>query len=260
MAVHQCARFNNDPRMPHEKAAKRIVRYLRGTQEKGMILNPEPKKGLECFVDADFAGGFSKYNPEDPTSCLSRTGYIITYANCPIIWSSKLQSTTALSTTEAEYLALSAALRDVIFVLHLLDELGIFGVDLVAAKPVVRCKVFEDNCRALELAKAPKLRPRTKHIAIPYHHFREYVAKGRIILQYVNTKEQVADIATKPLPRDQFRKLRDRLLGWEGNIGTRGSVGGVLSDVPPNPSTNAATKIVELNQSNQDPLVLEKVK
>jgi hypothetical protein len=117
-------------------------------------------------------------------------------------------------TTEAEYIALSTALRDVIYVMQLLEELLSFGIQIPVTTPVVRCKVFEDNVGAIELAKAPKLRPRTKHIAIQYHHFRSHVAKKLISIQHMTTTEQVADIVTKPLPRDQFKYLRQRLLGW----------------------------------------------
>jgi hypothetical protein len=122
MAVHQCARFSGDPRLQHEQAVKRIVRYLKRTKGKGLILRPDTSKGLECHVDADFAGGFSPDYSDDATTCYSRTGYIIWFAGCPLIWSSKLQTTVALSTTEAEYIALSTALRDVIYVMQLLNE------------------------------------------------------------------------------------------------------------------------------------------
>ena len=98
--------------------------------------------------------------------------------------------------------------------MQLLDELISFGIKIPVSTPTVRCKVFEDNVGAIELAKAPKLRPRTKHIAIQYHHFCTHVAKRLITIQHVTTTEQVADIATKPLARDQFKYLRHRLLGW----------------------------------------------
>jgi hypothetical protein len=98
--------------------------------------------------------------------------------------------------------------------MQLLNELISFGITIPMKVPTVRCKVFEDSVGAIELAKCPKLHPRTKHIAINYHHFRSHVAKKLITIQHVTTMEQVADIATKPLPRDQFRYLRQRLLGW----------------------------------------------
>jgi hypothetical protein len=214
MATHQCARFSVDPRLPQEQAVKRIVRYLKSTQDKGLIMHPDRTRGLECHVDADFTGGWSKQYTDDASTCYSRTGYIIWYAGCPLIWASKMQTVIALSTTEAEYVALSAALRDVTFVMQLLDELISFGVNLKSVLPTVKCKVFEDNVGAIELAKAPRMRPRTKHIDIQYHHFREAVQQKKISISHVSTKEQVADIATKPLPRHSFQYLRKQLMGW----------------------------------------------
>jgi len=219
-AVHQCARFVADPRMSHEKAVKRIIRYLKKTRDKGIIMHVDKTKGIECFVDADFAGGYQKDNTTNPRDCLSRTGYIIKYAGCPIVWSSKLQTTITLSTTEAEYMALSIACREVIYLINLTDELREQGVDLIAAKPVITCQVFEDNAGAIELAKFPKLRPRTKHLAIQYHHFRSWTVKGldgeepRIKINYISSELQEADIMTKPLAKHQFELLRKRLCGW----------------------------------------------
>jgi hypothetical protein len=113
-----------------------------------------------------------KGNTKNPRDCLSRTDYVIKYGGCPITWSSKLQSTIALSTTEAEYMALSTAAREVIYLINLTDELRSHGVQLIATKPKIQVRIFEDNAGAIELAKLPKLRPRTKHLAIQYHHFR----------------------------------------------------------------------------------------
>jgi hypothetical protein len=117
VAVHQCARFSADPRLQHEQAIKRIVCYLKRTADKGLILRLDVSRGLECHVDADFAGGFSPEYSDDATTCYSRTGFIIWFAGCPLIWSSKLQTTIALLTIEVEYIALSIALRDVIYVM-----------------------------------------------------------------------------------------------------------------------------------------------
>jgi Reverse transcriptase (RNA-dependent DNA polymerase) len=219
-AVHQCARFCENPKMSHEKAVKRIVRYLKRTRNQGLIMTFDEKKGIECFVDADFAGGFQKDNTKNPRDCLSRTGSVIKYAGCPIVWSSKLQSTIALSTTEAEYMALSIAAREVIYLINLTNELKSHGVDLVASKPRFCITIFEDNAGAIELARLPKLRPRTKHIAIQYHHIRSWTTKGpndeepRIQVQHITTDNQQADIFTKPLPRPQFQALRKLICGW----------------------------------------------
>ena len=72
MAVHQCARFSQHPKLSHEREVKRIVRYLLGAKDKGIIFGPDPNRGLECFVDADFSGGWNKEEPEAPEKVLSR--------------------------------------------------------------------------------------------------------------------------------------------------------------------------------------------
>ena len=77
MATHQCARFNNDPKLSHDRTVKKIVRYLLDTRDKGIIFKPDLSKGLECYVDADFAGGWKDGDHDAPESVLSRTGYVI---------------------------------------------------------------------------------------------------------------------------------------------------------------------------------------
>jgi hypothetical protein len=139
---------------------------------------------------------------------------VITYAGCPIIWASKLQTQIALSTTEAEYLALSQCLRDTIPIMNLLKEFSEQGFEVINPSPRVHCKAFEDNSGALELARLPKLRPRTKHINLVYHHFREHVRQGVIQIFAIGTEDQVADIFTKPLSQNLFLKHRKKLLLW----------------------------------------------
>ena len=84
---------------------------------------PRNDKGLECFVDAYFTGGWSTNESDDPASVYSHTGYIIRYKNFPILWASKLQSEISLSTTEADYIALSQAMREIITMMEHLDQL-----------------------------------------------------------------------------------------------------------------------------------------
>ena len=89
-AVHQCARFCNDPRKSHGEALKRIGRYLITTAEKGMIINPNGNS-FECWVDASHAADWKKENAmDDDATTKLRTGYILNYAGCPILWGSKM--------------------------------------------------------------------------------------------------------------------------------------------------------------------------
>jgi histone deacetylase 1/2 len=85
-AVHSCVRFTHCPKRVHEKALKRIGRYLKGTRERGMIIRPTPDLSLDLYADADFAGLWSSERPDDSTSVKSRTGYLITIGGTPVIW------------------------------------------------------------------------------------------------------------------------------------------------------------------------------
>jgi hypothetical protein len=212
-ATHQCARFCEDPKQSHAKAVVHLAQYLKGTRDQGIIIDPNKLKSLECYADADFSGNWNRTTAADDVSTAkSRTGFVITLADCPIYWASKLQTQIALSTTEAEYIALSQALRDLIPIMQLLRELQDHGLSIISTVPRVHCKAFEDNSGALELARLPKLRPRTKHINIVYHHFRQHVRDGLISIYPIETEDQIADIFTKPLPQNSFLKHRKKLL------------------------------------------------
>ena len=213
-AVHQIAKYSADPRMPHGEAIIYLVRYLMRSRDIGIRFSPNPSKGFECFCDADFAGNWNKDVAEhDPSTAKSRSGWIIFYAGCPIIWASKLQSQVALSTTEAEYIALSMSLRDVLPIMFLLDEMRERNFQVICTAPHVYCKVFEDNSGALELARLPKLRPRTKHINVCYHHFREHVRSRKIKIFPIGTKDQIADTLTKALAQNSFCQHRQAMCG-----------------------------------------------
>ena len=213
MSIHQCTRFNESPKLSHERAIIRICHYLLSDPEKGIIYKPNRLLGLQCYVDADFAGGWLQCDADNPQNLMSRTGYVIMYAGCPILWSSKLQSEIALSTTEAEYIALSQAVREVLPLMKLIRELKhLFSVN--NKDPEFFCEVFEDNRSTIAVAESKKYTPRTKHIALKYHHFRRYVHDGTIKINAIDTKEQIADIFTKPLDFPSFAHLRKKLMGW----------------------------------------------
>jgi hypothetical protein len=132
----------------------------------------------------------------------------------PLTWGSKLQTETALSATEAKYISLSTALREVIPIIDYLGELRTNGFMFNENNNVIMCKAFKDNEGALEMAKSPKFRPRTKHINIKYHHFHESIESGKIQMIKINTLDQQADIFTKPLASTAFEKLRKLIMGW----------------------------------------------
>jgi len=125
---------------------------------------------------------------DDPSTAKSRSGYVILYAGCPIAWASKLQTIIALSSCEAEYVSLSESLRNTIPLMDLIKEFKEHGFSVTSTEPKVFCKAFEDNSGALELARLPKMRPRTKHINIKYHHFREHVRLGLIKISHYDKR------------------------------------------------------------------------
>ena len=107
-------------------------------------------------------------------------------------------------------------MQDVIYFMNLINKMKNFGIYLPGVpKPITTCCVFEDNVGALELANTPKLRPRTKHLAVQLHHFRQYILDKTITVEKVDTKfQERADIMTKALPRDAFEFLRKTITGW----------------------------------------------
>jgi hypothetical protein len=164
--------------------------------DKHIILDPKGEQSFEVYADADFAGDWYKLTAhKDPSTAKSCSGYVILYAGCPIIWSSKLQTQIALSTTEAEYISLSQSLRETIPLMQLLEEFKGRGYS-----------------GALELARLPKLRPRTKYVNVIYHHFRDFVRKGLIDICPISSSEQIGDLLTKPLSQNAFLYLHKKLL------------------------------------------------
>ena len=222
-AVHQCARFTHCPKKSHAEGIKKICRYLKGV----LLLDEKHKKrhglkfkknndfSLDCYVDANFAGLWNHENDQDPVCVKSRSGYVMMLNGCPVHWVSKLQTEIALSTLESEYIALSTAMRELLpmrnFVLEIQDKMKLGEKKNVTLKSTV----FEDNNGALSLASSPKMTPRTKHIAVKYHFFRDKIGEDKgIVLEKIDTTVQIADIFTKGFAIDKFQHLRNLLCGW----------------------------------------------
>jgi hypothetical protein len=206
-ATHQLAKYSSDPREPHGEAVLYLICYLKKTQGLGTHFKPDQDKGFKCYCNTDFSGNWNKHLALfDPSTAKSRSGWIVFYAGCLVIWESKLQTQVALSTTEAEYITMSQSLRDVLPIMFLVQEICKKGFQVICTKPYVYCKVFEDNSGALELARLPKLCLCTKHINVCYHHFCKHVRNGLIKIFLVGTKNQIADALTKALSQNVFQQ------------------------------------------------------
>ncbi|CAN6549657.1 unnamed protein product [Malus baccata var. baccata] len=187
-SVHQVCQFMQSPMMSHFTAVKRILRYLKGTLLVGLSYT-RGDLSLKAFSDADWAG--------DPNDRRSTTGMFVFLGNNPISWSSKKQNTVSRSSTEAEYRAMSTTTAELDWIQQLLHFLHI---------PICDAHVlFCDNLSAIALSFNPVQHQRTKHIEIDVHFVRERIAKKTLMVQFVSSREQFADILTKGLSAPLFR-------------------------------------------------------
>lgn len=185
-AVNDVSRFNANHGQTHWKAVKRIFRYLKGTANYKLKFS-RSKDLFHCYTDADWASDVDKRR-----SC---SGHVILMSNAAISWQSKRQATVALSSTEAEYMAMSAAICEVIWTQQLSSELD--------ATPERGTRVLCDNESAEKLALSDAYRPRTKHIDIRYHHMRQKIQDGVIQIDHVSSAKNVADALTKAVTKDK---------------------------------------------------------
>lgn len=191
-AVSVASRALESPTQAHWRLVKRIMRYIKGTENVG--LHYKMTGTFECYSDADFAG--------DTLTRKSTTGVLCKFSDAAIIWQSKKQQSVALSTTEAEYVSASIAAKEIVWVSRLLNEIGIKSEANT---------LFVDNVSAIKLVKNPEFHQRTKHIDVRYHFVRDLYEKGIIDVKYVKSEDQYADILTKPLVKQKFELLRSAL-------------------------------------------------
>jgi hypothetical protein len=180
VATSNVAKYCENPGPQHWIAVKRILRYLRGTSDWGLMFNPRDET-LIGYSDSDWAG--------DVGDRRSTTGYLFAIGGVPVSWKSKKQATVALSTAEAEYMALALATQEAIWLRRFLANVG-FNLE----EPTV---LFEDNQGCLALAKNPVAHERTKHIDIRYHFIREQIEAKTIDVRYISTEDMWADLLTK---------------------------------------------------------------
>lgn len=194
-SVSKLSQKNSDPHLEHMTAAKRVLKYLNKTKEVQLKYS-KTGEPIKCYVDADWGG--------DAVDRKSYTGYTFILAGGAISWESRKQQSVALSSTEAEYMALSSAAKEATYMKKLLSEVQVHNRSKIA----IHC----DNQGALQLVKNPVYHSRSKHIDIRYHHVRDLYRDGLIDLKYCNTNDMVADVLTKNLPRISHDKC-SRLLG-----------------------------------------------
>ena len=218
-AVSQVARFTTKPKKSHAAAVKTIIRYLKRTEDKGIIVRPNGNLSLTVYTDADFAGLYHTEPDDCPTSAKSRLGYFIALGGVPLVWKSQLIPKICLSTLMAEYAALTSAMRVLIPIRGLLQYI-VQHVQLPSLPATISSTVFEDNQGCYFLAYNQRLTPRTRYFNVKWHFFWSFVKhprnneEGWVEIKECDTKDMIADIFTKPLPREVFERHRDAMQGW----------------------------------------------
>ncbi|KAL8155424.1 hypothetical protein AgCh_000710 [Apium graveolens] len=207
-AVNKLAQFMHKPSAKHFQALKRILRYLKETIYYGLYFWHSQPLSLTAFADADLGGCAD--------SARSTTAYVIYLGPNVISWKSARQKSVSRSSTEAEYKALAHAAAELMWVQNLLSELGIS----IPHVPTL----FSDNTWATYVCANPVFHSRMKHVALDYHFIREQVQQKLLRVHHISTKDQLADILTKPLPRIQFHHLRSKIGVSDGSPILRGHI------------------------------------
>lgn len=195
-ATNYFSRFQSCYNEQHFAYAKRILRYIQGTVDLKLVYKKnENAETLIGYADADWAG--------DKEDRKSTSGYVFQLFGNTISWASRKQATVALSSTEAEYVALTECVCEAKWIMSLLDEL-----DVKYKSPIT---LFEDNQSCIRVAEEPRDHKRMKHIDVKYNFIRMAIADGEVKLLYKQSSEQTADIMTKGLGRILFEKHRANL-------------------------------------------------
>ncbi|TXG53180.1 hypothetical protein EZV62_022349 [Acer yangbiense] len=187
--VSVVAKYMVNPGKEHWNAIKWILRYLKGTKELGIMFERQHgETNIVGFVDSNYAGDLDKRR--------STMGYVFTCADGPISWRSMLQPTTALSTTEAEYMAITKASKEATWLRGLVNDMG-----LKQNSVLLRC----DSQSTVALTKNQVFHARTKHIDTRFHRIRDWIASGEVSIEKVHMDENASDMLTKPVTKDKFK-------------------------------------------------------
>lgn len=193
LAVQQLSQFLDSFGEAHWNAAKRVVRYLKGTRDLRLVLGGSSAHALTGYTDASYASC--------PDTRRSISGYCFTLGSGLITWSARKQATVASSTVEAEYVAASEAAKEAVWLRALLHHLDITLPD--------GTPLYSDNTGGIRLSHDPTFHSKVKHVDVRYHLIREYVESNQLTIPYVPSHANLADAFTKPLERKAFLKFRD---------------------------------------------------
>ncbi|MBW0538417.1 hypothetical protein O181_078132 [Austropuccinia psidii MF-1] len=193
-AVNYLARFSMGTDRSHWLALEHLISYVRGTRRMGILIaNDNKSSEMRCYVDANWGGEGDR----------STHGYLVMHGRNPISWQSKRQATVASSTAQAEYMSLSFAVRECIWIANLFRP--VLG-DLI---PVM----LSDNKTAVGISTASMGRKQTRHLIREFNLINEYIACGKIMLKWISTTYQLADILTKPIGYIKTREFND-VVNW----------------------------------------------
>jgi hypothetical protein len=195
-AVNMIARFMEHPVESHMMAAKRILRYIKGTLELGILYKKGEQADLIAYSDSDYGG--------DIDDRKSNSGYVFMLGSGAVAWSSRKQPIVTLSTTEAEFIAAAHCVCQGIWLKRILDSVGLRQKQCLT--------VLCDNISTIKLSKNPVMHGRSKHIDIRFHFLRNLSSEGSVELVHCASKDQLADVMTKALSLPLFEKFR-KLLG-----------------------------------------------
>ena len=191
-AVNILSQHMAKPNNEHWIAAKRVLRYLKGTTDIGIVFRKSDNFELVGYSDADWAG--------DVDGRKSTSGYVFLLGGNIISWASKKQPVVALSTTEAEYIALCLATQEAVWLRRLLASIG--------QQQKIPTTIFEDNQGTISMSRNPRNHSRTKHIDIKFHFVREAIERHETDIVHCTTQDMVADTFTKGLPKPAFERHR----------------------------------------------------
>lgn len=194
-AISYFSRFQDKATRTHWTQLKRVLRYVKGTTSYRLVYTcKDEAHPLAGYVDADWANDLDERK--------STSGFVFEVYGNPVCWATKKQGVVALSTTEAEYIAAAQAVCEAMWLKKLFKDIG---YPIQSTIPI-----YEDNQGCIFLCKNPESK-RTKHVDVKYHYVRQKVWSKQVELKYIPSKEQKADIFTKPLPRHAFEDLRSQL-------------------------------------------------